>query len=105
MSTLYIDRKNLSLSVEHDALIFREGDKRINTVPLNVLERICIKGETRLGTSVLAKLGEKGIGLLVLNGRMQKPNIILPCPKTDSRRRIAQYQIISTPKYSLKIAK
>lgn len=73
MSTLYIDRKNLSLSVEHDALIFREGDKRINTVPLNVLERICIKGETRLGTSVLAKLGEKGIGLLVLSGRMQKP--------------------------------
>ena len=105
MSTLYIDRKNLSLFVEHDALIFREGDKRINTVPLNVLERICIKGETRLGTSVLAKLGEKGIGLLVLNGRMQKPNIILPCPKTDSRRRIAQYQIISTPKYSLKIAR
>lgn len=105
MSTLYIDRKNLSMQIENQALVFREEGNRINTVPLAVLERVCIKGDIQLSASVLGKLGEQSVGILVLSGRNQAPAIMLPNWKLDGRRRVAQYQLTQSEKHCLKIAR
>ena len=40
MTTLYLDRKNLTLRADGDALVCYENDGRIATVPLKVLERV-----------------------------------------------------------------
>lgn len=53
MTTLYIDRKNISLTIENQALVFYEDHIRTATVPLNIIERICIKGSLQLNAATL----------------------------------------------------
>ena len=69
MTTLFIDRKNSALSIDQDALIFSDHDTggKIATVPIKLLERVCIHGELYLSASVLGKLGKQGVGVLVLS--------------------------------------
>lgn len=105
MSTLYIDRKNLRMTVENQTLVFYESGKRTATMPLNVLERICIKGNLELDAHTLGKLGENSIGILVLSGRQQRPTIMLPNWKLDGRRRSIQYAQAAHYPTALNIAK
>ena len=73
MTTLYLDRKNLSLRADSSALVCYENDKRVATVPLKILQRVCIRGDLTLSAKVLGKLGETGIGVLILSGRQKTP--------------------------------
>lgn len=91
MTTLYIDRRHLSLDIQGDALVFYEDNQRIQTVPLKVLERICIHGNLTLNARVLGKLGEENIGIVVLSGRQQRPTLLMPNYKLDGKRRQRQY--------------
>jgi len=90
MSTLYIDRKNTRLAVSGNTLVFYENGERASTLPLNLIERICIKGDLTLSAADLGKLGAHGIGVLILSGREQQPTIFLPCARKDALRRLAQ---------------
>ena len=78
MSTLYIDRKNTRLAVSGNTLVFYENGERASTLPLHLIERICIKGDLTLSAADLGKLGAHGIGVLILSGREQQPTIFLP---------------------------
>lgn len=91
MTTLYIDRKSLTLRADGDALVFYEQGERTATVPLRILERVCMRGDLMLSAKVLGKLGEAGVGVLVLNGRQKRPTLMLPNWKLDGLRRMAQY--------------
>lgn len=62
MTTLYIDRKSLTLRADGDALVFYEQGERTATVPLRILERVCMRGDLMLSAKVLGKLGEAGVG-------------------------------------------
>nr|UOP04590.1 hypothetical protein LVJ77_10165 [Conchiformibius kuhniae] len=57
MTTLYIDRKNLRLTVENQAAVFYENDTRTATVPLHIIERICIKGSLQLNSLRVGQTG------------------------------------------------
>lgn len=48
MTSLFIDRRNLHLKVDGEALLFYERDsgQKIGTVPIRLLERVCIYGDT-----------------------------------------------------------
>ncbi|WP_084165978.1 CRISPR-associated endonuclease Cas1 [Conchiformibius kuhniae] len=105
MTTLYIDRKNLRLTVENQAAVFYENDTRTATVPLHIIERICIKGSLQLNASVLGKLGEHGIGVLVLSGKQQQAALMMPNTKLDARRRTLQHTQAQDPEAALRIAK
>ena len=91
MSTLYIDRKNLTLRANGNALAFYENGERTATIPLKILERVCVRGDLTLSAKVLGKLGEAGIGVLILNGRQKRPTLMLPNLKLDGKRRVIQY--------------
>lgn len=93
MTTLYLDRKNLTLRADGSALVCYENDERIATIPLKVLQRVCIRGDLMLSAKVLGKLGEAGIGVLILNGRQRRPTLMLPNWKLDGQRRVAQYAL------------
>lgn len=105
MTTLYIDRKNLTLRADGEALVCYENTERIATVPLKVLQRVCIHGDLTLSAKVLGKLGETGIGVLVLNGRKKRPALMLPNWKLDGKRRVAQYALSQDKAASLVAAR
>ena len=69
MSTLYIDRKNTRMTLSGNTLIFYENGERASTLPLHIIDRICIKGDLALSAAGLGKLGEHNIGVLILSGR------------------------------------
>lgn len=95
MSTLYIDRKNVRLDIDAEALVFFENGERIGTIPLAPLQRIVVRGNVTVDTSLLGKLGQHGIGVIVLSGRKHEPSLFLPRPHKDAARRVAQYQCAS----------
>lgn len=105
MTTLYLDRKNLTLRADGSALICQENGERIATVPLKSLQRICIRGDLTLSARVLGKLGETGIGVLILNGRQKRPALMLPNWKLDGKRRVAQYALLQDKEACLAAAR
>jgi len=105
MSSLYIDRRGVELEADGEALVFRENGERIGTVPLAPLSRIFLRGDVRLQSSLLGKLGERGIGLIILSGRKAEPTLMMARPHNDAARRIAQYRLSQDPAYCLDFAK
>ena len=90
MSTLFVDRRDIALEHDSGALIIRDGGERIATVPLAPITRVVLRGNAQLTASLLATLGERGIGVLVLSGRMGKPSLFFGRPHNDARLRVAQ---------------
>lgn len=105
MTTLYIDRKNLELRIESNTLAFYSESERLSTMPLNLIERLCIKGDLQLSAGVLGKLGELGIGIVILAGRKQQATMLLPNAKQDARRRLAQAHYADNSGFCLARAK
>lgn len=98
MTCLYLDKRGLTLKSEGNVLVIMgEGDsgklQRISTIPLNLITRICIKSSTQLSATLLAKLGEKDIAVLVLQGLQRKPVMMLPSYRQDALRRQVQLQL------------
>jgi CRISP-associated protein Cas1 len=92
MSSLYIDRRNITVKLENDALVFHESEQRIGTVPIAPLERVYVRGDVILSSSLLGRLGNKGIGVVILSGRKAEASLFLPRPHNDARIRILQYE-------------
>ncbi|MFN3612565.1 CRISPR-associated endonuclease Cas1, partial [Tepidimonas sp.] len=97
MSTLYVDRKGVSLRLDGGTLVFEEGGTRVSTVPLAPLERIVLRGDVTLSAAVLGRLGQSGVGVLVLSGRKGEPALFMQRPHYDARRRIQQWQRYQDP--------
>lgn len=105
MPSLYIDRKGSELKLKNSALAFYENEERIGTIPLAPIDRIYLKGDVKLNTSLLAKLGEKNIGIICLSGRKNTPTLFMPQPHKDASRRLAQYHLANDETFCLLFAK
>ena len=105
MTTLFIDRKGLTLRADGAALAFYDEDKRMGTVPLKVLERVCIRGDLQLSASVLGKLGEHDVGVVVLSGRKRAPVLLMPNWRVDARRRVVQFALARDEAFCLDFAR
>lgn len=90
MSSLSVDRRNVHLELEYGAIVFRENDERIGTVPIAPLTRVFLRGEVHLSASLLGKLGEHGVGVVVLSGRQGNPSLLLARAHNDAVRRVEQ---------------
>jgi CRISPR-associated protein Cas1 len=69
MGTLYIDRKELHIKLDGQALAFYSNGKREGIVPINPLKRVVMVGNILLETSVLHRLADEGISVLFLSGK------------------------------------
>ena len=105
MTTLYVDRKGLTCKFENKALVFFENGQRCGTIPTIPLKRVVFRSTVTLDTSVLAHLGQQGIGVTLLGGRSHQPSLYLPAQTEDARRRIAQYLLSQDEGYRTTIAK
>jgi CRISPR-associated protein Cas1 len=84
MTSLYVDRRGVTLKADGEALVFYENGERIGTVPLAPLSRVFMRGDVTLSSSLLGKLGERGIGVVVLSGRKAVPTMFLGRPHNDA---------------------
>lgn len=105
MTSLYVDRRGVELKVEGEALVFTENGERIGTVPLKPLSRVFLCGDVQLSASLLGKLGEHHIGVVVLSGRKGTPTLLLGCPHNDAARRIAQYRLSLDADFCLRFSR
>src|SRR4030067_2572555 len=72
MGTLYIDRKELHIKLDGDALAFYANGEREGIVPINPLDRVIMVGNITLETSVLNRLANDNISVLFLSGKRNK---------------------------------
>ncbi|HMW16843.1 MAG TPA: CRISPR-associated endonuclease Cas1 [Accumulibacter sp.] len=105
MSSLYVDRRGVTLKADGEALVFYENDQRVGTVPLAPLARVFLRGEVTLTSSLLGKLGERGIGVVVLSGRKAVPTLLLGRPHNDAARRVSQYCLSLDADFCLRFAR
>lgn len=105
MTSLYVDRRGVELKVDGEALVFTENGERIGTVPLKPLSRVFLRGDVQLTASLLGKLGEHSIGVVVLSGRKGTPTLMLGCPHNDAARRIAQYRLSLDADFCLRFSR
>ena len=104
MTSLYVDRRGVELRYDGGALAFYENSGRIGTVPLAPLERIFLRGDVLLHSSLLGQLGARKVGLIVLSGRRGEASLMLARPHNDAARRLAQYRLSQDQDFCLKFA-
>ena len=105
MFSLYIDRKGTEIKLSGEALVCYENGERVGTIPLAPIERIYLKSDVTVQASLLAKLGEKGIGIIFLSGRKNTPTLFLAQPHNDAFRRLSQYELAKNEAFCLAFAK
>lgn len=104
-TSLYIDRKDVEVRVDGNALAFYEEGHRTGTVPLAPIDRVFVRGACTISSKVFAKLGENGIGMIFLSGRKATPTMFLPRSHNDAARRVAQYRLSTDETFCLDTAK
>lgn len=105
MTSLYVDRRGVTLKADGEALVFYENGERVGTVPLAPLSRVFLRGDVTLSSSLLGKLGERGIGVVVLSGRKAEPTMLLGRPHNDAARRVAQYRLSLDADFCLRFSR
>ena len=105
MTSLYVDRRGVTLKADGEALVFYENGERIGTVPLAPLARVFLRGDVTLSSALLGKFGERGIGVVVLSGRKAVPTMLLGCPHNDAARRVAQYRLSLDADFCLRFSR
>ena len=90
MTSLYVDRRGVTLKADGEALVFYEDGERVGTVPLAPLSRVFLRGDVMLSSSLLGKFGERGIGVVVLSGRKGEATLFFGRPHNDARLRVEQ---------------
>ncbi len=91
MSTLILDRSDLEIRLDGDALALYEAAGRRGTVPIKLLDRVVMQGGVKLDAGVLTKLAEAGIATLLLSKRHSKRiAIVLGPAHNDAGIRLAQ---------------
>ena len=69
MGTLYIDRKNIHVKLDGNALAFYANGVREGIAPANPLSRVVVVGAAVIETPVLHHLADAGVTVLFLSGR------------------------------------
>lgn len=93
MASLYIDRRNVEVRIDAGALVIHDQGVRIATVPLAPIERVVLRGSATLQASVLGKLGDAGVGVLILSGRKGRATLFFGRPHGDASLRVAQIRL------------
>jgi CRISPR-associated protein Cas1 len=93
MSSLYVDRRGVEMRLDSGAIAFYENGVRAGTVPAAPLERIYLRGDVAMSSGLLGRLGQMGIGVIILSGRRAEPSLFLPRPHNDASLRVAQTRL------------
>jgi CRISP-associated protein Cas1 len=100
MSTLYLDRRNCALEIEGRILAVYIDGQRETTVPLHLLERIVLRSNVAIGSSILPRLAELGIAVIAFGGRFGRLHAtVLGGIHNDAARRVGQLRAYDDPTF------
>lgn len=94
MATLLLDRAELEVRADGDALALYEAGQRRGSVPLKLVDRCVVHGAgTRMDSGVLIKLAEAGVTTVLMSPRAQRRvALVLGPAHNDAGVRLAQAQ-------------
>ena len=69
MGTLYIDRKDMHVKLDGNALAFYANGVRDGVVPVGPLKRVVVIGKVTLDTPVLHRLADENVSVIFLSGK------------------------------------
>lgn len=91
MSTLVIDHSGAELELAGKVLTLRLPESPARRIPAGCLQRVILRADTRLSSSVLLGLADLGVAVLMQGGRRgDRVACVLGPPGNDARRRITQ---------------
>ncbi len=106
MSSLYLDRKNLGIMLDGQALVLYEDGARKGSVPLHLLERIVVHGNVQLESKVLSALTIRNISLVVLSQRSTEGTVMLMSrAHSDACRKLGQYRVSTDENLRIPLAR
>jgi len=106
MSSLYLDRKNLGIVLDGQALALYEDGSKKGTIPLHLLERIVVHGNVQLESRVLSALTIRNISLVVLSQRNTEATVMLMSRShSDACRKLGQYQVCTDDNLRVPLAR
>jgi CRISPR-associated protein Cas1 len=107
MKTLFIDRKQVELSVESGRLMVRYGDARMPfSVPTRILEMLVISAPVQFSSSLVTQLTQENVVIVFINPRKSEASSMTTgMMHNDARRRLWQYQALTHEKLRLEFAK
>jgi CRISPR-associated protein Cas1 len=106
MASIYVDRRDALLDADGGALVVRVDGERAATLPLGGAGRVVVRRAGAITHRLLATLGERGIGLLVLGGRKGEPVAhMLGMPHADAAIRAGQHALAADARRTLALAR
>jgi len=104
MGTLYIDRKELHIKLDGQALAFYINGEREGLVPISPLKRVIVIGNVSIETPVLHKLSNENISVIFLSGkRLRFCGMLHGRLHNNGILRVKQYEKSLSP-FSIEIA-
>lgn len=107
MSVVYLDRRDLSVSVVDGRLrVEIPGEDQPRFMPLHTMEHLVAAADFALPTALIAALADRGIALTVLRHRHDVRGVtMLGRPQADVGLRLAQYRAAASPALALPVAR
>lgn len=98
VGTLYIDRKDLHIRLDGQALAFYANGGREGLVPVNPLKRVIVIGHVSIETPVIHKLASENVSVLFLSGkRLRFCGSLRGRLHNNGILRVSQYQKALSP--------
>jgi len=92
MTVLYVDRREMRIEREGKAIVLRDGEKRLTSIPMRMLERLVIQGNARIDAYLFHHLAREGVPVAILGHRRGAIALVQGSLGANARRRLAQYQ-------------
>lgn len=103
MTTVHIDHRGADVDLEGERLVVRVEGERKGTLPMKLIERVVISGAARLTSRLVARLAERGVGLVLdRNGREGATTLV--CAQADKLLRLSQYPALHDKTARLEIS-
>lgn len=91
MGTLFVDRKNTALDLQGAVLAVRAVDAPVRAVPLELVDRVVLRGDVRLSARVLTGLALHGVPVTMIGGRKaDRVAFVTGVAHADVRLRVTQ---------------
>lgn len=97
MGTLYIDKRDIHVKLDGNALAFYAQGERQGIVPVNPLKRVVVVGHIAIDTPVLHRLADEGASVVFLSGkRLRFRGMLHGRAHSNGLLRVKQYEKSTT---------